>query len=149
MVEEKGLPEDVADRIGEWVVLKGAGTLEKLQKDEKMAANESMKAGMADMERLFAYMECFKVSDAVSFDLSLARGLDYYTGVIYEVVTEGSAPSVAPSNEKIEAVKAQKKKNSKDPDEDRSNDPSVGVGSIAAGGRYGRSISYLLARMES
>ncbi|EON97946.1 putative histidyl-trna synthetase protein [Phaeoacremonium minimum UCRPA7] len=136
MVEEKGLPEDVADRIGEWVVLKGAGTLEKLQKDEKMAANESMKAGMADMERLFAYMECFKVSDAVSFDLSLARGLDYYTGVIYEVVTEGSAPSVAPSNEKIEAVKAPKKKNSKDPDEDRSNDPSVGVGSIAAGGRY-------------
>ena len=28
----------------------------------------------------------------ISFDLSLARGLDYYTGIIYEVVTEASAP---------------------------------------------------------
>lgn len=26
----------------------------------------------------------------VSFDLSLARGLDYYTGVIYEAVLEGA-----------------------------------------------------------
>jgi histidyl-tRNA synthetase len=39
----------------------------------------------------------------VTFDLSLARGLDYYTGVIYEAVLT---------------------------------DPSYGVGSIAAGGRY-------------
>jgi len=26
----------------------------------------------------------------VTFDLSLARGLDYYTGVIYEAVLEGA-----------------------------------------------------------
>ncbi len=26
----------------------------------------------------------------VSFDLSLARGLDYYTGVIYEAVLDGA-----------------------------------------------------------
>ena len=30
-------------------------------------------------------------SVAVSFDLSLARGLDYYTGVIYEAVTHGES----------------------------------------------------------
>lgn len=28
----------------------------------------------------------------MSFDMSLARGLDYYTGIIYEAVTEKSAP---------------------------------------------------------
>lgn len=28
----------------------------------------------------------------MSFDLSLARGLDYYTGIIYEAVTDKSAP---------------------------------------------------------
>nr|GFD23090.1 histidine--tRNA ligase, cytoplasmic-like [Tanacetum cinerariifolium] len=28
--------------------------------------------------------------DKVVFDLSLARGLDYYTGVIYEAITKGA-----------------------------------------------------------
>jgi histidyl-tRNA synthetase len=64
--------------------------------------------------------------------MSLARGLDYYTGVIYEVVTEGSAPQTS------EAQKQAGKKAKKVPEgeEDRSNDPTIGVGSVAAGGRY-------------
>ncbi|GKT83569.1 histidyl-tRNA synthetase [Colletotrichum tofieldiae] len=94
MTEEKGLDGEVADRIGEWVVQKGKqDLLRKLQRDDKLSANASMKAGMADLELLFNYLEAFGALDRVSFDLSLARGLDYYTGVIYEVVTEGSAPA--------------------------------------------------------
>lgn len=78
MTEEKGLPEDVADRIGEWVVLKGQrDLLEKLASDEKIAANERMMQGIADMRLLFDYLENFGVLGRVSFDLSLARGLDY------------------------------------------------------------------------
>ncbi|KAH9994154.1 hypothetical protein F4779DRAFT_218767 [Xylariaceae sp. FL0662B] len=138
MIEEKGLDGDVADRIGGWVVLKGKkDLLEKLKSDEKLAANESMKQGMADLDLMFSYLEAFNALDVVSFDLSLARGLDYYTGVIYEVITEGSAPSSTPAA--AEVVPPPKKKNNKsttDPDEDRSSDPSVGVGSVAAGGRY-------------
>lgn len=85
MVEEKGLPEDVADKIGEWVVLKGGqDLLQKLQNNESLAANESMKQGMTDMGLLFDYLECYNATSAVSFDLSLARGLDYYTGIIFE-----------------------------------------------------------------
>lgn len=55
-----------------------------------------------------------------------------------EVVTEGSAPEVK-GDVAQSAPKATKKKSAKngaDPDEDRSNDPSIGVGSVAAGGRY-------------
>jgi histidyl-tRNA synthetase len=78
MTVEKGLAEDVADRIGEWVVLKGQrDLLEKLLADEKIAANESMKQGIADLTLLFDYLEHFQVLNRVSFDLSLARGLDY------------------------------------------------------------------------
>lgn len=51
----------------------------------------------------------------VSFDLSLARGLDYYTGVIYEAVLQG------------EKVAPQAASNKEEP---------VGVGSVAGGGRY-------------
>ncbi|KAI0168779.1 hypothetical protein BJ166DRAFT_463748 [Pestalotiopsis sp. NC0098] len=138
MTEEKGLDAEAADRIGEWVTLKGKrDLLEKLRADEKLSANASMKQGMDDLELLFNYLEYFNALDTVSFDLSLARGLDYYTGVIYEVVTEGSAPSKAPAAEEVQpAPKKKGKKGPTDPDDDRSNDPSIGVGSIAAGGRY-------------
>lgn len=138
MTEEKGLDSEVADRIGEWVVLKGQhDLLEKLRNDEKLAANEFMKQGMTDLALLFEYLEAFGVLEKVSFDLSLARGLDYYTGLIYEVVTEGSAPSATPGEEG-EKPKSKKKGKGKEGDgeEDRSNDPTVGVGSVAAGGRY-------------
>ncbi|KAF7549390.1 hypothetical protein G7Z17_g6411 [Cylindrodendrum hubeiense] len=137
MTVEKGLDEEVADRIGEWVVLKGKqDLLEKLRNDEKLSANESMKKGMDDLALLFEYLEAFNALDHVSFDLSLARGLDYYTGLIYEVVTEGSAPAVAPGQEGEAPKPARKRGKKGSEDDDRSNDPTVGVGSIAAGGRY-------------
>jgi len=142
MTEEKGLAEDVADRIGEWVVQKGKqDLLKKMQADERLTANASMKAGLEEMEIFFTYLEAFDAMDNISFDLSLARGLDYYTGVIYEVVTEGSAPGSSVQlvdTSKATAAPPSKPKKSKkaDFDEDRSSDPSVGVGSVAAGGRY-------------
>ncbi|CAG8971451.1 hypothetical protein HYALB_00002034 [Hymenoscyphus albidus] len=143
MTEEKGLDGAVADKIGEYVIQKGQkDLLSKLREDATLMANESMKAGLADMELLFTYLEAFDALQNVSFDLSLARGLDYYTGVIYEIVTEGSAPGSGPPA--TVTAPASKSKSSKKPggkgvvdfDEDRSSDPSVGVGSVAAGGRY-------------
>ncbi len=38
------------------------------------------------MGKLFEYLEAMDRIKKVSFDLSLARGLDYYTGLIYEIV---------------------------------------------------------------
>lgn len=137
MTEEKGLDSEVADRIGEWVILKGKhDLLEKLRADEKLASNAFMRQGMDDIALLFEYLEAFGALDRVSFDLSLARGLDYYTGLIYEVVTEGSAPEVTPGKESEAPARPSKKKGKKGTDDDRSDDPTVGVGSVAAGGRY-------------
>ena len=135
MVEEKGLQEEVADRIWGFVQRKGGrDVLKYLQGEEHLKANANMVKGMEDMELLFTYLEAFGVLDKVEFNLSLARGLDYYTGVIYEVVTEGSAPPATTGKKEKES--RPKKDKSKDGDEDRSNDPSIGVGSVAAGGRY-------------
>ncbi|KAI6785705.1 Histidine--tRNA ligase-like protein [Emericellopsis cladophorae] len=140
MTVDKGLAEDVADRIGEWVVLKGKrDLLEKLEQDEKLSTNESMKQGTADLRLLFEYLESFNAFERVSFDLSLARGLDYYTGLIYEVVTQGSAPEKSPvtaGEEGAATPKPKKKSKANSEDDDRSDDPTVGVGSVAAGGRY-------------
>ncbi|KAF1838480.1 histidyl-tRNA synthetase [Decorospora gaudefroyi] len=112
-METKGLPADVADKIGEWVQRKGGNDLiEFLKTDEVLSQSEDVSQGVRDMELLFAYLDAFGARKRISFDLSLARGLDYYTGLIYEVVTDGSAPRVQGQQREI------------------------GVGSVAAGGRY-------------
>lgn len=51
---------------------------------EKQSANLS--ETFTDMRKLFSYLQAMKRLKKVSFDMSLARGLDYYTGVIYEIV---------------------------------------------------------------
>lgn len=134
MTEEKGLDGEIADKIWSYVQKKGGrDVLEFLQSDASMTSNASMQKGMEDMDLLLTYLEAFGILDKVEFNLSLARGLDYYTGVIFEVVTEGSAP---PTKEGQKIERAAKKEKAKNADDDRSDDPSVGVGSVAAGGRY-------------
>lgn len=98
-------------------------------------ANASAKAGVADMALLFTYLDAYQITQHISFDLSLARGLDYYTGIIYEAIVEASAPpassTATSSTKKPKALK----KEGQDEDEDI-DESQVGVGSIAAGGRY-------------
>lgn len=88
----------------------------------------------------------------ISFDLSLARGLDYYTGVIYEAILKGSLVEyIAEQQKKALAEKAAAraaaleqaaKKGGKAKveldldDEDLDVNVSSGVGTVAAGGRY-------------
>ncbi|MBC8500922.1 MAG: histidine--tRNA ligase [Nanoarchaeota archaeon] len=51
-------------------------------------SNDIGKEGIAEMEELLKLLKSFKVS--VDFDPSLARGLAYYTGPVYEVFLEKS-----------------------------------------------------------
>jgi histidyl-tRNA synthetase len=132
MVEEKGLEGAVADRIGEYVKLKGDGfgLLAKLEQDATLTGDALASEGLKDMRILFEYLEVYGCLPKMSFDLSLARGLDYYTGIIYEAVTEYSAPP-APVLAAAGAPPPPKPTAEGDVDES-----TVGVGSIAAGGRY-------------
>lgn len=66
--------------------------------------------------------------------MSLARGLDYYTGIIYEAIVEASAPPGIKPDEP--PAKAKKPKKKADAEEEEVDESQVGVGSIAAGGRY-------------
>ncbi|WFD27842.1 histidine--tRNA ligase [Malassezia nana] len=126
MVVEKGLDEAAADRIGTYVQRHGGRELlAELKADAALTRNERAVEGLNDMELLFQYLEVYGVLDLISFDLSLARGLDYYTGVIYEAVTAASAPPAQDNT-------APKKKLT----EGEIDESTVGVGSIAAGGRY-------------
>ncbi|KAI9251426.1 histidyl-tRNA synthetase [Phascolomyces articulosus] len=91
MIEERGLPSHVADKIGEYVKLQGGKELlDVLSKDERILNNKTAMEGLEDMKLLYEYLEILDVQDKLRLDLSLARGLDYYTGVIYEAITPSS-----------------------------------------------------------
>ena len=85
LIKVRGLSEEVADRLGEYVrlhcPLQGLATLFAEQGIGAVAGTAA-----AEMELLARYCDALGCSDRVEFDLSLVRGLDYYTGVIFEAV---------------------------------------------------------------
>jgi len=113
MIHEKGLSPEVADKIWSYVQMHGnADLINQLRTDAQLAAQKSAVAALNDLEILFRYLTLFGVMDKIIFDLKLARGLDYYTGVIFEAVLT---------------------KYQYDP---QLGDDQVAVGSVAGGGRY-------------
>ena len=86
MINEKNLDAAAADRIGEYVQMSGGLDLvEKLEQSD-LVKSKTAKEGLEGMKLFLRYCELLGCADIVSFDLSLARGLDYYTGIIYEAV---------------------------------------------------------------
>lgn len=45
--------------------------------------------GLDELDRVFRFLETVPVKNDVQFDITLARGLSYYTGCIYEVAAKG------------------------------------------------------------
>ncbi|KAF9608766.1 hypothetical protein IFM89_011387 [Coptis chinensis] len=93
MVETKGLTVEIAESIGKFVKKRGP-PLEILsdlkQEGSPFLKKEGSTAALNDLEILFRALETSGSLHRVVFDLSLARGLDYYTGVIFEAVFKGS-----------------------------------------------------------
>ncbi|CAK4713020.1 hypothetical protein LEN26_002566 [Aphanomyces euteiches] len=92
MVDEKDIPPEVADRIQGFVTLVGSPKAlhAQLLAEKRFGDHPAAAEAMKELALLWSYLEAMGVLDYVSFDLSLARGLDYYTGLIYEYVLTGS-----------------------------------------------------------
>jgi histidyl-tRNA synthetase len=99
------------------------------------------------MSILFGLLRVYGVLDKISFDLSLARGLDYYTGLIYEAIVEDSSPPGFRANEDVRVTTDTSPVGSskKQGDEEEVDESQVGIGSIAAGGRYDNLVGAFLA----
>lgn len=85
---------EIAERIGDYVKERGhpLELLSKLKQEKSpLLQNKGSLDALSELEILFSALEKSKCVDKVVFDLSLARGLDYYTGVIYEAVFKGGA----------------------------------------------------------
>jgi histidyl-tRNA synthetase len=85
MVDEKGLAPEVADRIGTFVLHKGEPRelWQRFKDTNLFGTHRGALKALEDMNLLFDYLDAMGSLKYLSFDMSLARGLDYYTGVIY------------------------------------------------------------------
>ncbi|MBO4567250.1 MAG: histidine--tRNA ligase [Bacteroidales bacterium] len=88
VVEEllgKGLTPEAVDVLRPVLLLEGTFE-QKLEAMRKlMAGSEEGLRGLAEMEELFGLIRSAGVQMPCEMDLSLARGLNYYTGAIFEV----------------------------------------------------------------
>ena len=85
LVEETGLCEDAADKILALITCqeKGIAPLDALS--QYAGQNETLDLGLSELSTVVKYMTDFGVpAENFAVDLTIARGLDYYTGTVYE-----------------------------------------------------------------
>ena len=84
-LRERGIDEQGISTIEPVLLLQGSAA-EKIEKMKAiLASSEAGMKGVAELEELFGYISAAGINQEVEIDLSLARGLNYYTGAIFEV----------------------------------------------------------------
>ncbi|MFH1544829.1 MAG: histidine--tRNA ligase [archaeon] len=84
-LEEKGLEEGKIKKLFEFALIEGKSNEEILEKVKKKIKSEEGKEGIKELEELLKYCDGFKVKN-LYITPSLARGLSYYTGPVFEVL---------------------------------------------------------------
>lgn len=81
----KGIPQEAIDKLQPIIMLKGSND-EKLQTLKNvLATSEIGLKGVEESEFILNTVASLDVKSEVELDLTLARGLNYYTGAIFEV----------------------------------------------------------------
>lgn len=82
---DKGISAKAVQRLQPILFLEG-GVEEKLENlSAILSGSETGLSGIAEVKKLFAYLSGDKLNSSIDLDLTLARGLNYYTGAIIEV----------------------------------------------------------------
>ena len=90
-LRSKGIPDFAIGKLEPVLNLKG-DTASKLKKLESIVAgNETAMNGVKELRTLFDLLEPARLVSELEFDLTLARGLNYYTGAIIEVKAKDMA----------------------------------------------------------
>ncbi|KAF7634831.1 hypothetical protein Mgra_00005724 [Meloidogyne graminicola] len=166
LIKEKGLNEQMADSIGKFLCIKeehpewGNSSLfdwfcsSNLSSSEQV--NKNILKAIEELKLLFNYTQLFGCTDSkIIFSPSLARGLDYYTGIIYEVVMKDFSFDKFSQQSNIQLINnlsknseenstKKNKTSSKNNEEEKIEESSGNIGSVAAGGRYDKLVGMFL-----
>lgn len=81
----KGLTQAAVDMLEPVLTLSGTTSEKIAVMRSMMGSSETGLKGLDELEELFGYIDAAGIKTPVELDLSLARGLNYYTGAIFEV----------------------------------------------------------------
>ena len=84
-LRERGLEEEAIEKLQPILQLEGTNAEKIATLREVLAASETGLLGVDEMQTVFSHVEALGIDLNVELDLSLARGLNYYTGAIFEV----------------------------------------------------------------
>ena len=84
-IASKGISEEAIAKLQPILKLSGSNAEKLEQLKVVLAASEVGLKGVMELETIFGLCEAMKVETKIDLDLTLARGLNYYTGAIFEV----------------------------------------------------------------
>jgi len=85
----KGVSEKAIEQLQPIIHLQGSNE-EKLQKlEDILQSTEIGLKGIQEMKSIFSFLQDLDIENELELDLTLARGLNYYTGTIFEVKAKG------------------------------------------------------------
>jgi len=81
----RGVSESAIEKIKIFLDTKGSNADKMAVLERELADSETGKKGVEELQTLFGYLNKLELQQEVVLDITLARGLNYYTGTIYEV----------------------------------------------------------------
>jgi histidyl-tRNA synthetase len=82
---EKGVSCESIEKLQPILLMEGDSEEKINQLDQILQDSETGKKGIKEIRSLFEYLNTFELDLDYELDLTLARGLNYYTGAIFEV----------------------------------------------------------------
>jgi histidyl-tRNA synthetase len=83
---QMGLSEKSIQQLTEILIFDGDDHAKVDFLEKKLGNIETGEIGIGEVKEVLGYLNDFKLNSKVEFDLTLARGLNYYTGAIFEVI---------------------------------------------------------------
>ena len=85
LVEEAGVAPDAADEVLQFIAITGTNAEVLSALEGYLGRNEVFDQGFEELSTVVRYLSAFGVPEEnFRVDLTIARGLDYYTGTVYE-----------------------------------------------------------------
>lgn len=81
----KGIPQEAIDKLQPIILLSGSNEEKLVTLKNVLAASETGLKGVEESEFILKTIAGLGIQSEVELDLTLARGLNYYTGAIFEV----------------------------------------------------------------
>ena len=85
LYDEVGMDQDAVDEVLKFISIKGSNQEVLSALEDYRGQNETFDQGLDELNTVVKYLGSFGVpEDHFTVDLTIARGLDYYTGTVYE-----------------------------------------------------------------